>query len=280
MKVALSVVLVFTAFLVAAFPDFLLGHSEIESPPEQAEVELADAISQGLVICQAMAGEHLTYVVLHLHNPGSKTLRLVVLPGTQFVPSEEGYQTMGALDRVVVTLLPGEERDVVVPVACFDMELLQPDPGMALTVSLPTRGDELARLLGSPTFRAAPFRVRQFAVWTLLARPQSVEEYAGLGLGEDFVYNLIKELEELGYPAETLAYLLLVPDLVYLIPEEEVLPLMEAFTKAGIPVDTVDDIYRLLSTGGPTHGELVLVRQIFEEARIPVGDYPTLLEVG
>lgn len=248
----------------------LLGEAHGEAHVE--EVELVEAMACGRVRCVATAGGDLTYATLRLYNPGRQALRVLILPGTLLVPDNPAYQSMGVIDVVAVVLQPGEERDVVVPTACFDMALKQPDEGMALAVIRSEDAELVARLARSPTFQRASFRVQQFAIWTLLTRPTSIEDYHGIGLGRGFV----EALEEMGLPVEVLAYFFLLPELVYELSEKELAVLIYVFTQAGIPITSVDDLYRIFSTGGPTWGELAQVRRIFEEAGLPLEDFPVL----
>jgi len=256
------------ALIAVLLGTVLLGHSQQVQP--QLEVELTEAVASGLVHCTAMAGEDLTHVVVHLENPGPQTLRILILPGTVFGPGDPEYQHMGVIDTVAVVLSPGEKKEVLVPTACLDKDLKGPEQGMDMNLMPEAEAGLIARLASSPTFQQAPFRVRQFAIWTVLSRPASLDDYPGLGLGQKFV----ESLEALGFPVEILVYFFIAPEVVYELPEEDIEVLAFVFTLAGIPVESADDLYRLFSTGGPTKGELAQVRQILEEASLPVEDYP------
>lgn len=246
---------------------------EAQKAPPVEEVELVEAMSRGQVRCMARAGRDLSYVILHLHNPGQGTLHVLILPGTIFAPGAPGYQPMGVIEVVVVVLQPGEEREINVPTACFDMALDPPDEGMALTVMRGRDAELVARLCRSPTFQKASFRVRQFAIWTLFHRPTSIEDYRGVGFGWEFV----EAWKGMGFPVDVLIYFFLLPEMVYELSERDLAVLMRAFTQAGIPVASAEDLYRLFTTRGPTKGELAQVRRIFQEAGLPLEDFPVLL---
>ncbi|MEN3009451.1 MAG: hypothetical protein ABDI20_00450, partial [Candidatus Bipolaricaulaceae bacterium] len=194
---------------------FVLSGSSQEDP--HLEVELVEAMAQGRVRCTVIAHETLAHVTLRLHNPGTRALRILILPGTVFVPADPAYQKMGVIEVVAVVLRPGEEREVVVPTACLEMHRHGPTEGMTLAVARDSEAEWVARLTRSPTFQRASFRVRQFAIWTLLARPASIEDYVGLGLGREFV----EALKRLGFPVELLAYFHFWPETVYELPEED-----------------------------------------------------------
>ena len=261
--------LVSMVLIAVLFGTVFLG--QCQDGPSQVDVDLTEAVANGQVGCSVVAERDLTHVVLHLRNLGTRALRIHILPGMVFAPADPGYQRMGVTETVVVVLSPREERKVRVATACLDMDCDEPEEGMPLT--LIPGVVPVARLANSPTFQQASFRVRQFAIWTVLSRPASVDEYPGLGLGQEFV----EALEEMGFPVEYLIYFFAVPDLVYDFPEEDVEMLAFVFTSAGIPAESADDFYRLFSSGGPTKGELAQVRQILEEAGFPNEDYPVLV---
>lgn len=259
---------IWMVLIAVLFGTVLVGHSQQLEP--HLEIELTKAVASGLVHCTAVAGEDLTYVVVYLENPSTKTLRIFILPGTVFAPSDSRYQQMGVIEMVVVVLSPYEKKSVLVPTACLDKDLKAPEKGMDMKLAPERSPGLITRVANSHTFQKASFRVRQFAIWTVLSRPASLDEYPGLGLGQEFV----ESLEALGLPVEILAYLYIAPEVVYALSKEDIEVLAFVFTLAGIPVESADDLYRLFSTGGPTKGELAQVRQIVEEAGLPIEDYP------
>ncbi|MCS7240461.1 MAG: hypothetical protein NZ651_04375 [Candidatus Bipolaricaulota bacterium] len=261
---------IFLILSLVSVVGFVLLGSPQEAP--YLEVELVEAVAQGQVRCTVIAQGTLAHVTLRLYNPGPQALRVLIIPGTLFVPPDPVYQIMGVIEVVAAVLRPGEEREVLVPTACFEMDRRGPTEGMILTIARSSDAEQLTRLIHSPTFQQASFRVRQFAIWTLLARPASPEDYVGLGLGQEFV----EALEDLGVPVELLVYFYFMPESVYELSEEDIEMLAFVFTLAGIPVESADDLYRLFSTGGPTKGELAQVRQIFQEAGLPLEDFPAL----
>ena len=244
-----------------------------EALAEESHIELSEALARGQVHCTILAGEDLTYAVVRIQSYETSPIIVVIVPGTRLVPAAAGYQTMGVIERVTVYLLPGEEKEVLVRTACLDMDLPQPEAQAALIVS--PADPRIARICLTRAFGEAGFRVRQFAIWTLLTCPESPDDYAGLGFGEEF----FNALEELGFPLDLLIYFMIVPEVVYELSAEELAIIALAFTYAGIPVDpetAADDLYRLFTTGGPTTGELRLVREIFTEAGIPIEEFPAL----
>ena len=249
-----------------------VGFLAMTAVGEEISVDLPSAIDQELVACRVVSQGELDHVVLLVKNMQEEPIQVIILPGTVFVPSDEAVQQMGAVDQVTIYLAPGEEKEVVVPTACFQMTLDQPGEDIEFVYVRQLPHDEIRRLCSSPTFQTASFRVKQFAIWTLIENPNAVDDYAELGFGEEFVANL----EELGFPLELLVLLWAYPEVLFELSEEEIEGLELIFTLAGIPVQSFDDLYQLLSTGGPTSGELAQVREIFIEAGIPTGDFYAL----
>jgi len=174
--------------------------------------------------------------------------------GTVFAPRNERTQRMGVTQPVTVSLAPWEEDTVLIPVACLDMEMDQPSQGTSFELAT-----HLTRFASSRTFQATTWRIRQFVIWTVFSHPESINDYVGLGLGQE-ITGLV--------PKEVLAMLMLEPGVIYELPEGKISLFIKALGEAGIPVEDVDELYRLFLTRGPTRGELEVVYQILREAVI------------
>ncbi len=234
---------------------------------DAVETELIEAREAGRIEVRVLGSESLDQVVVEVRNVDRSPLRVVLIPGTVFSTGDPKFQRMGVVREAVVTVAPGECKQVVVPVACIDMDLKQPEPGMVFQGEIDFQGPVgFTRLTTTPEFQAASFRIQQFAIWTLIASPTSRDEYAGLGLGPEIVEALVEQ----GLPEEIIAGLYYLPDLVFGLTDEEVEMLERWFGTAGVPVRGADEFYILLATGRPTMQELAYVGRMFIHAGIPL----------
>ncbi len=74
----------------------------------------------------------------------------------------------------------GASRSVEIPVACANMQLGVPEETDQFTISTAPSADDLMKLLVLPGFLDEPFRVQQFAIWTITDNPAR-GGYVGLG---------------------------------------------------------------------------------------------------
>ncbi len=153
--------------------------AEAQAATREASISLDDAVAQGLVTI-ATDGNGLDSVELTLsaRRPGS--LVVTIPAGTIFAATSGGVQNMVVREEQTVVLEGADaEVSLTVPAACINMTLEAPLTGNHFSLGGPAGGD-LARLVNLPTFRERPFRVQQFAIWTITDNP-APDEYAGIG---------------------------------------------------------------------------------------------------
>jgi len=242
---------------------------------EWPKVEFQEAVQVGLLVhWRAISPGGLGFIDLELE--AKEPIVIVIPAGTVFSAQDEGTQSLITVKELEVALKPGAKQTVSVPVVCYEMELNDPEEGMSFVGVGNTTNPHLILLLKSPTFEEETFRIKQFAVWTILERPRSRYDYCGLSLGTD----VVEVWEALGLPIEVLALLYSVPELIYELSEDELAALELAFTIVGIPVENEEELYDLFAIGVPTKGELIRIRELFKAAGIPVLEYPVLSSLG
>ena len=153
-----------------------------ESPwptePPMRTIDLASAVDDGLIEAR-IVGDGLQNVELELRSSVDEDLDVVVELGTMFEPKAARTQAMVSVAEVRIVISAGEEGVWDVPVACAQMRRDQPGGDDRFTLAAPADGD-LARLLGAASFDDEPFRVQQFAIWTITNNP-SRNGYVALG---------------------------------------------------------------------------------------------------
>ena len=82
--------------------------------------------------------------------------------------------------RVVSLPSSGSKQTLTLSVACANMELDAPEESDNFTVSTAPVPEDLIKLLNLPGFLEEPFRVQQFAIWTITDNPPR-GGYVGLG---------------------------------------------------------------------------------------------------
>jgi hypothetical protein len=246
-----------------------LFFSGVLKPHEERKLDLLNAAGQ--VSYRVFAGSDLTEARMELRNLTRAILIIRIPVGTVLTPSQPDTQTMGVIRETTVTLSPGETRRITLPVACLNMERNAPQEGTSFASVKPPM-EELARLCTSPTFQGATFRVKQFAIWTLISRPKDRLDYTGLGLGREIVTALLSS----GLSQDLLTRIARAPEEVFNLSSFQLSRLERALNSAGVPVNGATEIFALFFTGCPTSGELALVRRIFEEAGLSLDAYPSL----
>ena len=93
---------------------------------------------------------------------GLESILVTIAPGTIFLARTE---------RVVLLRAQGSTERVLVPAACANMELGQPTSNDAFTIAQTPAADDLLKLLALPGFTGEPFRIQQFAIWTVTDNP-------------------------------------------------------------------------------------------------------------
>jgi hypothetical protein len=148
-------------------------------PPPPLEMELADAIAAGLVAMTA-EGMNLQELALGLDSLADEALQVQVPPGTLFKPRASETQSMVVITETSIYLAPGEHVDFVLDVACAAMNKGTPGSSDRFTLATKPASSDLRKLVGSPGFADAGFRVQQFAIWTITNNPTR-SGYVGLG---------------------------------------------------------------------------------------------------
>jgi hypothetical protein len=148
-------------------------------PAGPRPVELAEALASGLVVMTA-DGRNLQQLELSLDSLADESLTVVVPAGSLFKPGASGTQSMLVISAAWVILEPGAHSDVTLDVACAAMHRDTPGSGDSFTLATKPIKADLAKLLATPGFPAAGFRVQQFAIWTITNDPAR-DGYVGLG---------------------------------------------------------------------------------------------------
>lgn len=144
--------------------------SPTPEPTPARAVELRKAVAAGEVAIAAR-GVGLERLDLTVTSKTREPLRVVVNPGTVFDARRAATQAMVVLAKEVIPVEPGATEEVSLDVACSEMHKDQPgtdDTFRLVKRALPV---DLNRLLALEGFGEAGFRVRQFAVWTILDDP-------------------------------------------------------------------------------------------------------------
>lgn len=141
---------------------------------------------------------------------------------------------------------------MVVPPASFDMRLAPPSEeaisqgGIERLAAPPVAG-----VLTTFRFQSAGFRIRQFAIRTLMAQPERHGECEGMSVGGDAA----RILEEQGIPLEPLLLFYESPDIAYILSPEQSASAEYLFTRVGLPVEGPAELCMLSTGGGATRGE-------------------------
>lgn len=237
---------------------------------EVETLELIRAHEAGVVEVTVQATRGLHQVSACVRSRQGVPIQLEVLPGTVFSTGDAEYQRMGVTHHVVVRLDAREEKQILVPVACLDMELEQPYEGMTFRGGI-AQGDSEAvrRLISLPEFQGLTFRIRQFALWTAITQPAARENYPGLGLGPDVINALV----DYGIPGDIITAFYYVPGIVYAMPLPGLMSLELLFAEVGIPVEGADELFLLFSAGRPTMQELARIARLLDLAGIPLDGF-------
>lgn len=149
--------------------------------PEIASMELRKAIKAGLVTARG-TGDGLQRLDLELTSKSDEPLRVVVAIGTLLDPAAAATQVMVVLRATSVDLEPGSSEVLSLQVACAEMRDGQPGTDDAFRVRATQASTTVMKLLRSERFSTEPFRIQQFAIWTLIDNP-TASGFAGLGSG-------------------------------------------------------------------------------------------------
>jgi hypothetical protein len=149
-------------------------------PPAATAVELGSALAQALAQA-TITGQGLERLDLVLESVCDQPLEISIPAGTIFLAQTGGTQNM-VVRRPRLVELPtrGSKESLTLSVACASMELDAPEESDHFTVSTAPVPEDLVKLLNLPAFLEEPFRVQQFAIWTITDNPPR-GGYVGLG---------------------------------------------------------------------------------------------------
>ena len=137
------------------------------APP--ARVDFADAVSRGILSAE-VRGNSLTNVQLAVTSSAAENLLVTIAPATFFESQSAGVQNMVSTGSQEFRISPGQRISQSVNAACANMRLDTPAAANTFAVS-GQHSAEMAALLGVPSFNREPFRIKQFAVWTISDNP-------------------------------------------------------------------------------------------------------------
>ena len=141
--------------------------------------DLASAMDRHLVDA-TLRGDGLERISVELESLADRDLVMTVAAGTFFDPADDGTQVMVSVIDDEFELAPGESSTEEIYVACSQMRRDQPGDSDLFTIRADGATGDLAKLLALPTFGEQPFRIEQFAIWTLTNNPAR-DGYTGLG---------------------------------------------------------------------------------------------------
>jgi len=253
--------------LVGLLTVLILSTAAVAVAQEVQTWELISAYEAGIVEVTVRATPSLHQVSIWVRNDEGTPIEVEILPGTVFSTGDADYQRMGVIHHVVILLDAREEKEVLVPVACLDMDLEQPYDGMIFQGGIvPGISEAVSQLITLPEFQGLTFRIQQFALWTAITQPAAREDYPGLGLGADVIDVLV----DYGLPEDIIAAFYYVPDVVYEMPLADLWFLELLFAEAGLPVEGADEFFVLFTTGWPTMQELEQIAHLLDLADIPL----------
>jgi hypothetical protein len=143
-------------------------------------VELGQALAEALVRA-TITGQGLERIDLLLESLTARPLEINIQAGTIFLAQTGGTQNMVVRrPRVVELSSQGSREAVTLSAACASMELDAPEESDHFAVSTAPVPEDLIKLLNLPAFLEEPFRVQQFAIWTITDNPPR-GGYVGLG---------------------------------------------------------------------------------------------------
>jgi hypothetical protein len=151
-------------------------------PTPARVVELAKAVAAGEVAVTGY-GVGLERLEIELRSRADEPLRVVVNPGTVFDAGRSAVQAMVVTAKSVIPLEPRAAERTTLDVACSEMSRDQPGTDDRFTLVRRTLPSDLRRLLALPALADEDFRVRQFAIWTILEDPPR-GGYVALGCSE------------------------------------------------------------------------------------------------
>ncbi len=159
-----------------------LATQSFNSQPDYITLRLAEAAARGLVQF-TVAGHDLANIELTLKLRGATPVEVVIPPGAIFVAESADLQNMMVRTKQRVWLDSSNPQETLtISVACINMERQVPTASDKLKLSETSGGGDLVKLLQLPNFQGKPFRIQQFAIWTITDNPARTE-YVGISSG-------------------------------------------------------------------------------------------------
>ena len=148
-------------------------------------MEFCAAEEHGLIQAKA-SGSGLEWIKILLKSLSDSSLKIEIQAGTIFDARSSGTQSMVVRKGKEVYLDPGESLLVEVLAACMDMMLDVPSEDDSFVIRKTSASSDLIKLLKLPEFSKKPFRVQQFAIWTITDNPSTTLDFVGI---VEFGYN-------------------------------------------------------------------------------------------
>lgn len=144
------------------------------------KIDLAEAAAKGLVIV-TINGNGLDLVKITLESKSPNPLNLTISSGLILQAQSNTTQSLVVRDKREVSLNEQQKaQTVTVPVVSLSMHLAPPQSQDTFVIAKLTLPPDLVKLLNLPDFSKEPFRVQQFAIWTLTDNPAR-KDYAKVG---------------------------------------------------------------------------------------------------
>jgi len=165
----------------------------VKTPPK---MELAEAVSKGLVEVSAYGRNTLESIQVNIVSKTKEPIEITILPGTIFESRSADIQNMVITTERIVSLKPFGGERFVLDAACANMQRDVPGAEDNLSVRSLSPSEDLIRLLNLPAFCEETFRVQQFAIWTISDNPEP-DGYMGIGYFGLGTGPTDKEMEEI-----------------------------------------------------------------------------------
>ncbi|MFH1032360.1 MAG: CARDB domain-containing protein [Chloroflexota bacterium] len=147
---------------------------------ELVSVGLVEGLNRGLVDVSAQGKHTMDTIHLTVTSTTDKYLRIVIRPGTMFFPQSTSDQRLIALTSTNILLNPHQKSQPYINTACMDMERDVPGESEKLTIRESAVSPDILLLTNLPDFQTQPFRIQQFAIWTITENPKP-NDYRGFG---------------------------------------------------------------------------------------------------
>lgn len=141
-----------------------------ETGASLAPLTLVEAAQSGQVDIE-ITGDDLVNASAVFTSKADAPLAITLEAGTQLLSDKANVTNLALRQTIRFGLLPGEKRELHLPVVSLNMKQNSPSIVDDFTVSAKAVKPELLQLLALPEFRFAPLRVQQYAVWVITDNP-------------------------------------------------------------------------------------------------------------